>query len=53
MNWIKKIFSNKSKKQCTVPNVMRFYFVSFHGEGTGSIWFNYEGFLLTYGLKKK
>jgi hypothetical protein len=37
MNWIKKIFTSYS--------AMRFYLVSFKGEGCGgSIWFNYAGF---------
>lgn len=45
MNWIKRLFSKKeTTKQCVIHVVMRFYLVSFDGEGSGSIWFNYDGF---------
>jgi len=44
MDWIKRIFSKKEPKQCAISGVMRFYLVSFDGEGCGSIWFKYDGF---------
>lgn len=41
---LRKSIKDHLTEQLPIRGVVRFYLVSFDGEGSGSIWFNYDGF---------